>query len=319
MNSFGERIMSFSIRWKWWRARRQSFPHDEIHRAGDLAETRLAMLSRAAGRKNGWKIYESVRIPDPEGGRREIDMVIIGGNTMLVVEQKHWAGSFVITKDHHFIQNRNNGTQHNHDGVADRIARKADLLAALHNKRLGLTGQDKLEFRVIVAMTHQRLEWPKIPGNLKAEMVNEAEFIKLLESTKPGQLNPDLTETLEGFNTWDEVHLNGGLLLKGDVFGLGLGKDVDEWFAKRDTDVEAKLVQKRSWLSLFSNNPTEVHLSRGSKNIEAKVPYGLSLNMHVVGEKRAREVDWATIDRIFVSKPPAIWAAHEPTKREQDS
>ena len=37
---------------------------------------RLAKLSRAAGKNNGWKIYESVRIPDPDGGRREIDMVI---------------------------------------------------------------------------------------------------------------------------------------------------------------------------------------------------------------------------------------------------
>ena len=65
------------------------------------------------------------------------------------------------------------------------------------------------------------LEWPDIPGDLKAEMVDEAGLIKVLESTKPGELNPDLADTLEGFNTWDEVHLNGGLLLKGDVFGLG--------------------------------------------------------------------------------------------------
>jgi hypothetical protein len=114
-------------------------------------------------------------------------------------------------------------------------------------------------------MTHQRLEWPKIPSDLKAEMVNEAGFIKLLETTRPGELNQDLVETLEGFNTWDEVHLNGGLLLKGDVFGLGLGKDVDEWFAARTSDVNARLKQRRSLLSLFSNNPTEVHLSRGSK------------------------------------------------------
>jgi hypothetical protein len=203
--------------------------------------------------------------------------------------------------------------------VADRIARKADLLAALHNERLGLTGDDELDFRVIVAMTHQRLEWPKIPSDLKAEMVNEAGFIKLLETTRPGELNQDLVETLEGFNTWDEVHLNGGLLLKGDVFGLGLGKDVDEWFAARTSDVNARLKQRRSLLSLFSNNPTEVHLSRGSKNIEAKVPFGLTLNMHVVGEKRSREVDWANIERIFVSKPPAEWAVHETANKEKAS
>ncbi|MBP77862.1 MAG: hypothetical protein CL926_01160, partial [Deltaproteobacteria bacterium] len=158
-------------------------PPDDIHRAGDLAEMRLCKLSRAAGKDNGWHIFESVRIPDPDGGRREIDMIVIGGNTMLVVEQKHWAGSFTITDEHHFVQNRNNGTQHNHDGVADRIARKAKILKALHEKRLSLTPEKSIEMRVIVAMTHQRLEWPEIPDDLAAEMVDEAGFIKILETT----------------------------------------------------------------------------------------------------------------------------------------
>ena len=36
-------------------------------------------------------------------------------------------------------------------------------------------------------MTHQRLEWPEIPTNLAAEMVDEAGFIKILESTNPGR------------------------------------------------------------------------------------------------------------------------------------
>ena len=88
--------MSFKKRWSWWRERRKNFPPDDIHRAGELAEMRLAKLSRAAGKKNGWKIYESVRIPDPDGGRREIDLVIIGGNQILIIEQKHWSGSFII-------------------------------------------------------------------------------------------------------------------------------------------------------------------------------------------------------------------------------
>ena len=103
--------MSIIKRVTWLLQRRKKFPHDDIHRAGELAEMRLAKLSRAAGKNNGWKIHESVRIPDPDGGRREIDMVIIGGNTMLVVEQKHWAGSFRINKEHHFIQRRKNGQE----------------------------------------------------------------------------------------------------------------------------------------------------------------------------------------------------------------
>jgi hypothetical protein len=305
-------FMSFKVRWNWWRSRRLKHPPDDIHRAGDLAEMRLCKLSRAAGRENGWSIYESVRIPDPDGGRREIDMIVIGGNTMLVVEQKHWAGSFIITKEHHFVQNRNNGTQHNHDGVADRIARKARILTALHNKRLEPPAtphqSDPLEVDVIVAMTHQRLDWPEIPGDLSAKMVDEAGFIKILETTAPGEINPDLVETLEGFNTWDEVHLHGGLMLKGDVYALGLGDQLRSWFATRSEGVEASTVHHRSLVSLFSNNPSEVTLKTGGKNIVAKIPYGLELEMHVVGEKSPRKVDWANITHISISKPPAPWA-----------
>ena len=300
--------MTMRVRWKWWRTRRLKHPPDDIHRAGDLAEMRLCKLSRAAGRENGWKIFESVRIPDPDGGRREIDMVVIGGNTMLVVEQKHWAGSFVITDEHHFVQNRNNGTQHNHDGVADRIARKAKILNALHEQRLSLSKEKALEMQVLVAMTHQRLEWPKIPKDLAAEMVDEAGFIKILETTSPGDMNPDLVATLEGFNTWDEVHLHGGLMLKGDVFGLGLGDHLRSWFTDRKSPVQATAEHKRSIFSLFNNNPSEVTLKTGGKNIIAKIPFGLTLDMHVVGEKTPRKVDWATITHISVSKPPADWA-----------
>lgn len=300
--------MSFKIRWNWWRSRRLKHPPDDIHRAGDLAEMRLCKLSRAAGRENGWHIFESVRIPDPEGGRREIDMVVIGGNTMLVVEQKQWAGSFVITKEHHFVQHRKNKTKHNHDGVADRIARKARILKALHEKRLSLSEEDSIAMRVIVAMTHQTLEWPEIPDDLAAEMVDEAGFIRILESTSPGEMNEDLMETLGGFNTWDEVHLHGGLMLKGDVFGLGLGDQLRSWFSERKSPVGATAEHNRSLFSLFSNNPSEVTLKTGGKNIVAKIPYGMALEMHVVGEKKPRKIAWANITHISVSKPPADWA-----------
>ena len=150
--------MGLIANFKWLWDRRKKFPPDDIHRAGELAEMRLVKLSRAAGKNSGWEIYDSVRIPDPDGGRREIDMVLIGGNQILVVEQKHWAGSFAINNEHQFIQTRKNGSNHNHDGVADRIARKARLLKELHCKRLDLNEEQSPEVRVIVAMTHQKLE-----------------------------------------------------------------------------------------------------------------------------------------------------------------
>ena len=299
--------MSLFKRVSWLFQRRKKFPHDDIHRAGELAEMRLAKLSRAAGKENGWKIYESVRIPDPDGGRREIDMVIIGGNSILVVEQKHWAGSFRIDKEHHFIQKRKNGSEHSHAGVADRIARKARLLMELHKNRLGISDDKIPELRVIVAMTHQKLEWPKVPKNLAAEMVNEKGFLDILKAVNPGELNTDLVDTMNGFNTWDEVHMNGGLMNKGDVLRLGLGEQLEEIFQQRTTMVTGNTSHKRGFLSIFDKQPSSASIKIGSKNAELRVGYGASLHMHVVGESAPRDIPWACIDKIVLSKPAEEW------------
>ena len=299
--------MSIIKRAKWLLQRRKKFPHDDIHRAGELAEMRLAKLSRAAGKNNGWKIHESVRIPDPDGGRREIDMVIIGGNTMLVVEQKHWAGSFRINKEHHFIQRRKNGQEHSHAGVADRIARKARLLMELHKTRAELTDEQMPELRVIVAMTHHKLEWPKIPDDLAAEMVNEKGFLDILKTVDPGELNEQLTETLGGFNTWDEVHMHGGLMNKGDVLSLGLGPQLEDIFETRNCQVTGQTTHKRGWFSIFDKQPSSAAIKIGSKNAELRIGQNASLEMHVVGEGSPRNIPWACIDKIVLSKPAAEW------------
>jgi len=299
--------MSIIKRVTWLLQRRKKFPHDDIHRAGELAEMRLAKLSRAAGKNNGWKIHESVRIPDPDGGRREIDMVIIGGNTMLVVEQKHWAGSFRINKEHHFIQRRKNGQEHSHAGVADRIARKARLLMELHKTRAELTDEQMPKLRVIVAMTHHKLEWPKIPNDLAAEMVNEKGFLDILKTVDPGELNEQLTETLGGFNTWDEVHMHGGLMNKGDVLSLGLGPQLEDIFETRNCQVTGQTTHKRGWFSIFDKHPSLAAIKIGSKNAELRIGQNASLQMHVVGESSPRYIPWACIDKIVLSKPAAEW------------
>ncbi len=299
--------MGFFKRLSWLLQRRKKFPHDDIHRAGELAEMRLVKLSRAAGKGNGWQVYESVRIPDPDGGRREIDMVIIGGNTILVVEQKHWAGSFRINKEHHFIQKRKNGQEHSHDGVADRIARKARLLLELHKNRLGLSDDDMPDSRVIVAMTHQKLEWPKIPKDLAAEMVNEKGFLDILKANNPGDANQELVETMNGFNTWDEVHMHGGLMNKGDVLSLGLGEQIAEIFEQRDCEVTGNTIHKRGLFSVFDKQPSSASIKIGSKNAELTIGHGANLHMHVVGESKPRDIPWACIDKIVLSKPAAKW------------
>ena len=137
MNSCGD-TMNLSQRLTWWRERRRHHPPDEIHRAGELAEQRLAKISRAQGRTTVGTCLNPFVFPTQNRAENaEIDLVIVGGNTLLVVEQKHWSGSFEINGDEEFIQHRKNGTTHNHSTVNQRIARKSRMLLAMHKERVG--------------------------------------------------------------------------------------------------------------------------------------------------------------------------------------
>ena len=294
--------MKLSQRWKWWRERRRHHPPDDIHRAGELAEQRLAKISRAAGKKNGWHIFESVRIPDAEqGGKREIDLVIVGGNTLLVVEQKHWSGSFEINAEEEFIQHRKNGTTHNHSTVNQRIARKSRMLVAMHNERVGK--DDGVDVRVVLAFTNRNLDWPSTVMELGSIVKDEAGFIGLLEEEDPGELNQALLETLQGFGTWDEVELNGGLMCKGDVLDLGLGDAVVEWQAGRRVPLKGSMTHPKGFLSLFTAPPSQLRLQAGERHMEAKLPFGKTLKMHVVGQKNPEEIPWSTVAALNLSTP----------------
>jgi len=294
--------MKFAQRLKWWRERRRHHPPDDIHRAGELAEQRLAKISRAAGKKNGWHVFESVRIPDVEqGGKREIDLVIVGGNTLLVVEQKHWSGSFEINGDEEFIQHRKNGTTHNHSTVNQRIARKSRMLVAMHNERVG--NDDGVDVRVVLAFTNRNLDWPANVMGLGSAVKDEAGFIALLEDENPGPLNEALLETLQGFGTWDEVELNGGLMCKGDVLDLGLGEAINEWQDGRRSPLKGAVVHPRGILSLFRTSASRLTLHAGERHVEAQLPYGKSLKMHVVGRKSPEDIPWSTVASINLSTP----------------
>ena len=294
--------MKLSQRWKWWRERRRHHPPDDIHRAGELAEQRLAKISRAAGKKNGWHVFESVRIPDAEqGGKREIDLVIVGGNTLLVVEQKHWSGSFEINAEEEFIQHRKNGTTHNHSTVNQRIARKSRMLVAMHNERVGK--DDGVDVRVVLAFTNRNLDWPSNVMELGSIVKDEAGFIGLLEEEDPGELNQALLETLQGFGTWDEVELNGGLMCKGDVLDLGLGDAVVEWQAGRRVPLKGSMTHPKGFLSLFTAPPSQLRLQAGERHMEAKLPFGKTLKMHVVGQKNPEEIPWSTVAALNLSTP----------------
>ncbi len=297
--------MGFKQRWNLWRRRCLKQPVDEIHQAGDNSELRLEKLTRAAGRKNNWSVHGSVRIPDPDGGRREIDLILISGSVVLVVEQKHWSGRFEVKEDGEFIQHRNNGTMHSHATVAHRIARKTRLLTEIHAQRYP---DDKLDIQTFVAMTHQRLEWPKNMPELPATMLNEKQLLALLQKRGGGEENPRIMETMAGFGTWDEIHMHGGLKVKGDLLSLGLGTGVEEWDATRQGGLTATCTHPRSILTLLKPKLSKIHLNDESgRNIELKCKDGPAVKMHVVGRTQAEDIDWMMIDSIDASKRPMEW------------
>ena len=96
-------------------------------------------------------------------------------------------------------------------------------------------------------------------------------------------------------------------MLKGDVYGLGLGEEIDEIFSNRVGKVTGDIVHKRSIFSIFDKQPSSGKVIIDKKNIQCKLPFGISLTMHVVGEKEKREIPWSQIAELNISKPPAEW------------
>ena len=294
--------MNLALRFTWWRERRRQHPADEIQRVGDLSEQRLAKLCRAAGKKNGWQVFESVRIPDEElGGKREIDLVIVGGHTLLVIEQKHWSGRFEINEQEEFIQHRKNGTTHNHSTVNQRISRKAAMLTMMHEQRV--PNAEEIDVRVILAFTNENLKWPDTVNMLSSDVVNETGLLSILEREDPGKMNQDLLNTISGFGTWDEVVLNGGFICKGDVLDLGLGSEIYSWQSSRSAELDAACQHQTGLLSLLSRKPSRVELTFTHHHLKASLPYGASLRMHIVGKDVAEQILWSTISHIRLSKP----------------
>ena len=87
----------------------------------------------------------------------------------------------------------------------------------------------------------------------------------------------------------------------------GLGVEIDDLFSKRNGKVTGEVTHKKSIFSIFDKQPSSGKVIIDKKNIQCKLPYGISLIMHVVGEKERREIPWSQINNLDISKPPAKW------------
>ncbi|MEC7167797.1 MAG: hypothetical protein VXW14_02280, partial [Candidatus Thermoplasmatota archaeon] len=127
-------------------------------------------------------------------------------------------------------------------------------------------------------------------------------------STGGEEIDSEFFETMDGFGTWDEIHMHGGLKLKGDLLDIGLGSGVEEWDVHREGELKATVNHPRGFFSIFKDTPSQITLNDSSgRYIDIKCKEGPMLKMHVVGRTNSEEVDWMQIDGIHASKKPQEW------------
>ena len=266
-----------------FRSRRKRFDPEGHVVSGRLAEFRLLKLTRAVA--GDALVLEGIRIPDPEeGGRREIDMVIATADEILFVEQKHWSGSFTITSEGRFFQQRKNGGTLMHKNIVSWTARKGDILCDLHESR---TDKEAPPSRTVLVFSNKNLEWAPLPEEVPAEAYDELGFIDMVEKMTKLPPSKELRETLMGFGTWDTIHLNGGKTVHGDI--------LEYPFPKIDCTV------KNNGVFGLVVGPKST-LTTGQTITDQSGPY-----VSVVGEDGSRIIPFAHISKIEFSNPKKEW------------
>ncbi|MCH1616055.1 MAG: hypothetical protein L7R83_00925, partial [Candidatus Poseidonia sp.] len=71
----------------------------------------------------------------------------------------------------------------------------------------------------------------------------------------------------------------------------------------RKAPLKGSVVHPRGFLSLFTAPPSQLNLHAGERHIEAKLPFGKSLKMHVVGQKSPEDIPWSTVASLNLSTP----------------
>jgi hypothetical protein len=266
-----------------FRSRRKRFDPEGHVVSGRLAEFRLLKLTRAVA--GDALVLEGIRIPDPEeGGRREIDMVIATADEILFVEQKHWSGSFTITSEGRFFQQRKTGGTLMHKNIVSWTARKGDILCDLHENR---TDKEAPPSRTVLVFSNKNLEWAPLPEEVPAEAYDELGFIDMVEKMTKLPPSKELRETLMGFGTWDTIHLNGGKTVHGDI--------LEYPFPRIDCTV------KNNGVFGLVVGPKST-LTTGQTITDQSGPY-----VSVVGEDGSRIIPFAHISKIEFSNPKKEW------------
>jgi hypothetical protein len=116
-------------------------------------------------------------------------------------------------------------------------------------------------------------------------------FINMIDAMEKEPPSEELQTTLDGFGTWDTIHLNGGKTIHGDILELGI---------ERISSAVINVKHKAGFISLFTGVKTVID---GGKIITDQS----GILASIVGEDGSRTIPWAHIEKIELSNNKAEW------------
>jgi hypothetical protein len=229
-------------------ARRNSTIPERIEKARDRkareAEDRLFADIDSRIERTGWRIHQSVRVPDPVSGwKRELDFVLTSPNCAYLLELKSWAGEAQLTEDGTLLQTWEGTPKAESKKFFEGLADRAMVLQhykAEHGRPIApvrpflifddrditlskalLERDDVLTRRRLLKHLPREVDEPSWLWRLLMAIIRFFDESAGRSVDQEPPLPTDairlLRQSLDRLPTWDEVYRRGGDVLQGDL------------------------------------------------------------------------------------------------------
>lgn len=286
--------------------RRKKFAPRGHEVAGRRAENDLALVVEAGIANTYWRMWEGLRIPNKEGNRREVDLIILADGEALLIEQKHWSGRVEMDGDN-VLQHRRSGDIMDHGGVFTKIKMKCGVLEWYHD------GGDskKVPMRSVVIFSNKNLEIPDDVSQ-REDCMTISQLIDYLpggggrvgSGFSPEQIA--LASTLDTLGSWDEIHQLGGNRIFGDVFSGKEDQGVIHRLLENNFE-EIKEINVKVDKSIIKAIFSRPKLTAEVVNQQGKVFASCELNPdgnlkhRPAGSRGSAQVNWRHVTKVILT------------------
>ncbi|HIK78427.1 MAG: hypothetical protein CXT69_04330 [Methanobacteriota archaeon] len=286
--------------------RKQKFTPKGHEVAGRRAENDLARTVNAGISGSYWRAWEGLRIPNKDGHRREVDLIILANEEALLIEQKHWSGDVKMEGETVF-QHRRSGDIMDHGEVFGKIKMKCGVLAWHHNVNDSL----QVPMRPVVIFSNKNLNVPDYVAQ-REDCMTVAELIDYLPGGggsvgtgfTPAQIA--LTSTLDELGSWDEIHQPGGNRIFGDVFaGLPEQGPVHDLLKNRFEDIKEINVKREMsiWKAIIKRPALDAEIinQNGAVMAVCAINPDSVIKHRPAGSRGSTEVKWRHVDKVVLT------------------